>query len=336
MSTRSTPDAKTNVAIACQGGGSHTAFTAGVLKRLFTDWPDDYRLVGLSGASGGAICATAAWYGLLAEDENPCERLSAVWNAIAADSPTQRFVNEWFVAGSRARISGVPFPEVSPYSTSVTDVSQRVFRSTLEDVVDFDAMADLGGPNAPELIIGTVDINRGEFETFRNGEVTSKALLASAAVPELFEAVKLNDRFHWDGELSQNPPIDDLMTVDPSRKPEELWVIQISPQERNGEPKSLFEIQDRRKELSGNLSLNQELRFIERVNLWLDKGFLPSERFVHTTVRRIQFDETLPSSTKFDRSPEFIADLDEQGDDRARAFLDDLRVDRRIDVPAED
>ena len=28
-------DRRARVAIACQGGGSHTAFTAGVLKRLF-------------------------------------------------------------------------------------------------------------------------------------------------------------------------------------------------------------------------------------------------------------------------------------------------------------
>ena len=54
------------LAIACQGGGSHTAFTAGVLKKLLEQGiPEPYRLVALSGTSGGGICATAAWYGLL-------------------------------------------------------------------------------------------------------------------------------------------------------------------------------------------------------------------------------------------------------------------------------
>jgi predicted acylesterase/phospholipase RssA len=54
---------KKRVAIACQGGGSHTAFTAGALKRLLRD--DRYEVVALSGTSGGAICALLAWYALL-------------------------------------------------------------------------------------------------------------------------------------------------------------------------------------------------------------------------------------------------------------------------------
>ena len=48
------------VAIACQGGGSHTAFTAGVLKKLLKEKVEgkhDYEVVALSGTSGGAICA---------------------------------------------------------------------------------------------------------------------------------------------------------------------------------------------------------------------------------------------------------------------------------------
>ena len=60
------------VAIACQGGGSHTAFTAGVLKRLLSERArldaGGYRITALSGTSGGAICALLAWYGLVQDD----------------------------------------------------------------------------------------------------------------------------------------------------------------------------------------------------------------------------------------------------------------------------
>jgi NTE family protein len=60
---------KKRVAIACQGGGSHTAFTAGVLRRLLrADELARYELVGLSGTSGGAVCALLAWYHLLEDD----------------------------------------------------------------------------------------------------------------------------------------------------------------------------------------------------------------------------------------------------------------------------
>ena len=54
-------DARKRVAIACQGGGSHTAFTAGVLQGILLESPPDIDIVALSGASGGAICATLAW-----------------------------------------------------------------------------------------------------------------------------------------------------------------------------------------------------------------------------------------------------------------------------------
>ncbi len=56
----------TKVAIACQGGGSQTAFTAGVLSRILRDpgLDRDFELVALSGTSGGAICsASACWPG---------------------------------------------------------------------------------------------------------------------------------------------------------------------------------------------------------------------------------------------------------------------------------
>jgi len=57
------------VAIACQGGGSHTAFTSGVLKRLLrAEESKRYEVVGLSGASGGAVCALLAWHNLLRDD----------------------------------------------------------------------------------------------------------------------------------------------------------------------------------------------------------------------------------------------------------------------------
>jgi NTE family protein len=57
------------VVIACQGGGSHTAFTAGVLKRLLgADELTGYQVAGLSGTSGGAVCALLAWYALLDDD----------------------------------------------------------------------------------------------------------------------------------------------------------------------------------------------------------------------------------------------------------------------------
>ena len=47
------PSARSRVAIACQGGGSHTSFTAGVLQGLMAALPDDADVVALTGTPAG-------------------------------------------------------------------------------------------------------------------------------------------------------------------------------------------------------------------------------------------------------------------------------------------
>lgn len=314
-------DDPTRVAIACQGGGSHTAFTAGVLKGLLREWDDEYELVGISGTSGGAFNALAAWYGLVtAGEDRAIELLDAIWEDLSASDLFDRFTNDFVVALSRLGSAGVPMLQVSPYDIPGPEVGKDEIRETLERHIDFDAVPDLCGRETPELVVGTVNINAGIFETFTNEEVTPEAILASAAVPSLFEAVEIDGHYHWDGLFSQNPPVDDLMTVAADRKPEELWVIQINPQEREGEPTSLEEIADRRNELSGNISLNQELGVIERVNEWIDEGHLPESEFSKTEIHRIPMGRTYHCSTKVDRSPSFIRELIDLGKKRATEF----------------
>ena len=313
----------TRVAIACQGGGSHTAFTAGVLKGLLREWPDDHELVGISGTSGGAFNALAAWYGLVTEGEDRAiELLDAIWEDLSASDPTDRFVNDFVVGLTRLGSMGLPLPQLSPYDMPGPEVGKDEIRDTLEKHIDFDVIPDLCDRAAPELVVGTVNINAGEFETFVDAEVTPEAVLASAAVPTLFEAVEIDGHLHWDGLFSQNPPVDDLMTVDADRKPQELWVIQINPQERDGEPTSLEEIADRRNELSGNISLNQELNVIERVNDWIDEGHLPESDFTRTEIRRIPMGRAYHCSTKGDRRPSFLEELIDLGEQRAAEFYD--------------
>ena len=312
----------TRVAIACQGGGSHTAFTAGVLRALLAEWDDDRELVGISGTSGGAFNALAVWYGLVTGDAARArDVLGALWDDIAARDLGDRWLNESVGTLARLESAGYPVPAVSPYQVPGSELGKRRIREVLERHVDFDAIPDLCERSVPKLVVGTVDVNRGVFETFTDEEVTVEAVLASAALPTLFEAVEIHGHYHWDGLFSQNPPIQDLMGLPPERKPEELWVIQVNPQTFEGEPTTVDVIADRRNELSGNLSLNQELRFIERVNDWVADGTLSSEQFVHTDVSRIGTGKRFPSSTKIDRDPAFLDELRRLGRQRAREFL---------------
>jgi NTE family protein len=319
----------TRVAIACQGGGSHTAFTAGVLKGLLPELEPEYELVGLSGTSGGAISAFAAWNGICLGGPNIArERLDSVWADIAARSPPDRFANRWLRWTETLRARGAPLPEISPYDLPVATLGQRQLRRIIERNIEISRCRRiLDREDTPELVIGTVNVNSGRFETFVDGEISVEALLASTAVPNLFPAVEINGEYHWDGLFSQNPPVRDLMRVDIDRRPEELWVIQINPQAREGEPRTIEEIADRRNELSGNISLNQELRVIEQVNDWVRKSHLSENDFVHTEIRRIALERRLGHVSKLDQRWAFISDLLETGEQRAESFLDERSSD---------
>jgi NTE family protein len=107
----------------------------------------------------------------------------------------------------------------------------------------------------------------------------------------------------------------------PERKPDELWIVQINPQEFEGEPDTL-ERSSTGATNSREVPLNQELHFIERVTDWVDDGFLPESEFSHTEIHRIGMGERFHCSTKVDRDRDFLNELMELGHERAVAFLD--------------
>ena len=111
---------KTRIAIACQGGGSHTAFTAGVLQRLL-DGPeiDEYDVVGLSGTSGGAVCALLAWTALREGDRHRARPLlDAFWADNSASTPLDVAANAWLMWAATLQSTGW-LPQVSPYDLPV-------------------------------------------------------------------------------------------------------------------------------------------------------------------------------------------------------------------------
>jgi len=309
------------IAIACQGGGSHTAFTAGVLRTLLRELDASHRIVGLSGTSGGAICALLAWYGLLRGDRKlGIELLRSFWTRNAAALPFDALVNLALVSINRLRGS-IALPEISPYFFPETARFQ--LKRLLEELVPFAELPNLVHRGSPGLLIGAVEVRSGLFTVFRGTQLRVEHILASAAVPNLFRAMHIDGAVYWDGLFSQNPPVREFLSEieDASDKPDEIWIVQINPQAVAAEPVRVQEIEDRRNELAGNLSLNQEIAFIERVNKWTAKGWLPKERFKPVLVRRIALGLDLDYASKLDRSSEFIATLMAHGEAVARDFL---------------
>lgn len=316
-------DRQQTVAIACQGGGSHAAFTAGVLGRLLTDLPDRYRLVGLSGASGGAVSATAAWYGLAAADRTPEGVLRDVWNEVAASAGWELWVNE--LALMKARHSGSAMSGGSPYGNPGSRWGRQQLEAALTEHIDFDAFETLATDAAtPALLVSAIEVLSGELTVFRDGDISVDALIASAAVPQLFRAVEIDDGHYWDGFLSQNPPLIEFL-LDESLPPvDELWIVQLSPQTTATLPRTEDAIDERTQQIVENLSLTHERRFIETLSEWEAAGKLSGTGLTDTTVRTVELQREQADRSRLNRRSSFISDLYEDGNAEAYNFLSDL------------
>jgi NTE family protein len=310
-------ESKSRVAIACQGGGSHTAFTAGVLQGLLSHLPGDVEVVALSGTSGGAICAALAWEGLLRKDlPLAVRKLKDFWDATAARKPMDRVLNQLMI-GIESLKDLMVLPEISPYQLPTWGADG--FRESLKTFFDFEELRKLARmPGAPTLQIGAVEVLSGHFDLFTGEELCVECLLASAAIPELFRAVAVPGRgIYWDGLFSQNPPIHDLAY----HHIDELWLIQINPSTCARVPTNNHEILDRRNSLGGNLSMEQELGFIETFNRVIARGVVNDPSLREIRISRIALDRDLPSRSKLDRRPELLGDLLQYGQTKSREFL---------------
>jgi NTE family protein len=328
------------VAIACQGGGSHAAFGAGVLHRLLDDYGQRFRLSALSGTSGGAVNAALAWSGLIqgGREQGPAEaqrRLEGIWKDLGASHFPDTVRNWWGQV-----LLNLPFTwEISPY---VWDLGAReeMVRRLKEWVRLEDMPNDAAQLNDPYLLIGTTDILNGVSVAIRgDGEAMTRPkqkvalekrpfdyedIIASIAIPPLYKDVGRRGTAFWDGLFSINPPINALTNPEP--RPEEIWVIQINPQRAERAPESMRDILDRRNELAGNVSLNKELDMIETINGMLAKGLLANSHYTPITIRAIGVEEReegldLTHASKFNRDPSFLRALFDLGRERAPDFF---------------
>ena len=222
----------------------------------------------------------------------------------------------------------------------------------------------------PHLLIGAVELHEGDFVAFSSeraeddGGISLNAVLASASVPWLFRARTMRgtdpdtlaqrEMALWDGLFSQNPPVKDFLAgvLDSAKKPDEIWVVQINPLKAKVEagtkghaPDRIVmsggEIWDLRNALAGNLSLNQEIGFVEAINRRMEAsaphtGSLDGEDVqARTADRLVQVDRIvmdgdaieaatgldLGANSKLDRDPRLKDALCEHGRLQARRYL---------------
>lgn len=178
------------------------------------------------------------------------------------------------------------------------------------------------------LHIGAVEVLTGHFEQFTGEELCVECLLASAAIPELFRAVSVPGRgVFWDGLFSQNPPIHDLIR----HEIDEIWLIQINMSTWPQVPTATHEIMDRRNALSGNLSLEQEISFIEMLDQAISEGRYKDPYMHPIRITRIALDRGLGYRSKLSRRPGLLDELEQYGRTKCRMFLEerDARIKQR-------
>jgi NTE family protein len=192
------------------------------------------------------------------------------------------------------------------------------------------------------LLIGATEVVNG-YETVFDSTVNSgtpkqtaywhqrlplslSGVAASGTLPAFREAQYIKGAgYYWDGLYSQNPPVHEFV-AEPGEAPDELWIVRINPQQWPVLPRTNAEIQDRQNELMGNLSLHKELDFILKVNMWRNqyKGDFANDQkdvIVRTIKMRKETVDELQFSSKFDRSPDFMRRLCEEGYEVATEWL---------------
>jgi NTE family protein len=325
--TISQPKTKT-INLALQGGGAHGAFTWGVLDHLLAD--GRLTITGISGASAGAINAVMVADGLArGGPEEARKRLGAFWRAVSSNGdlpPLQRAmadrlisffplatkpIEAWFDALSKF---------ASPYELNPLNINP--LRDLINRFVDFDAVKQ----SELALFVSTTNVHTGRLRIFPREKITADVVMASAALPFLFQAVEIDGVPYWDGGYLGNPAIFPFLR---NTESEDVVVVQINPTLREGTPRTTREIVNRLNEITFNSALISELRAIDFATQLIDEGRLPhgtgDNDYRRLKVHRIElggFGRRLTAASRLQTDYEFFALLFRAGQRAARRFLD--------------
>ena len=309
--------------LALQGGGSHGAFTWGVLDRLLEE--PKFRIAAISGTSAGAMNAAILADGWLEGGaEGARAALEEYWRQVsraAAFSPLQRspldrLMGRWSLDTSPVYLAmDLMTRMLSPYD--LNPLGLNPLREILAKNIDFDRLV-----RSPiMLFITATSVRTGRGRIFRNGEITADVLLASACLPTMFRAVEIDGESYWDGGYAGNPTITPLVRESDAH---DTILIQINPSERPDPPRSAAEILNRLNEISFNSPLAKELRMIALLRQVADPGTGEGARWAQMRTHRIKSDmlAEFGASSKLNAEWSFVAKLKDEGRRAASEFLD--------------
>ena len=307
---------KKKVNLALQGGGAHGAFTWGVLDRLFED--DRIEIESISGTSAGAMNAVVAADGFMESGPNGARQaLWKFWEAVsifAINSPYKRTFYDYITENWNLDHSpGYLFFDfinrmASPYDLNPLNINP--LKDFLKEHINFERVRS---HNKMKLFIAATSVQTGRVRIFDRSELTPDAVMASACLPFIFQAVSIDGQDYWDGGYSGNPPLHPLAYGCSSA---DVIIVQINPLGCRETPTSAREIRNRVNEITFNAILLRELRAIEFVNKLLDKKCLDpktfKKMFIHSVAAENGF-KNLNASSKMNAEWDFLHHLHEVG-----------------------
>jgi NTE family protein len=311
--------------LALQGGGAHGAFTWGVLDRLFES--ELVKIDAISGTSAGAMNAVVAADGLMQDGNDGARKaLEKFWKAVsraALLSPVKR--NPWDVLAGNWNLDNSPgfvlfdYLErlASPYVLNPLNINP--LKELLAQQVNFERVRSC---NKMQLFISATRVRNGQVKVFQRRELTPEAVMASACLPNIFQAVEVDGEAYWDGGYAGNPVLFPFTYHCTAR---DVIIVQINPFMREQTPQSAIDILDRVNEITFNSSLLSELRAIEFVARLLDEGCLDAKRYkkmlIHIIADEAGFKD-LNTSSKLNAEWDFLLHLRELGRQAASKWLD--------------
>ena len=297
------------VNLALQGGGAHGAFGWGVLDALAED--GRLEIEGLSAASAGSVNAVVFTQGrMTGGNDGARAALEKFWKGISEAgqlyAPAAMFLQP---------LAGM----FSPYQFNPFNMNP--LREVLGKHLD---LAALRASDHLELFLCATNVRSGQPRIFHRRELTLDMVLASACVPFLFQAVRVDGEDYWDGGYMGNPPLYPLIYSTQSR---DIVIIHINPIERPQLPKTAAEIQNRLNEITFNSSLIRELRAIAFVTKLIEQNWLKDEfhgKLKHVLIHSIRADGAmcdLSVASKLNTDWDFLCELRDRGRAAAAAWL---------------
>jgi NTE family protein len=312
------------IALALQGGGSHGAFTWGVLDRLLEE--PTFDIIGVTGTSAGAINTVVVADGLVRSGpEKARQDLRQFWEVIGRMPGVGMML--WPMSGSMAakiRIEHIPVyhawdmatRHLSPYE--LNPVQFNPLREPLQNLVDFER---LRRQDDIQTVLCATNVRTGKRRSFSNADLSVDVVLASACLPELFPAIEIDGEAYWDGGYTGNPAIVPLVRQLPGC---DLIIVRIDPVQRRDIPRSMGDIRDRLTEISFNSASDTELAALGMLLTFMDEGLIPRGRFGRFRFHAIEASallEELPLSSKRNNYAPFLEYLFDNGRQAAHAWL---------------